>query len=176
MRIFISAVFLLLTLNAVALRAPGNYYDYQVGLSFGIGSSSAPKMKLGDHYGIMLRYHHHTVILRREDYSDIAIFTTSSYMLSHGISYGWTTSVKNAQCSFLIGGGMMDYRYNHGGNNIQRGSGLYGEATLCGMVNWRGNGIGLRFNANVNPLEPYFSAGFYIQAGWAWNKKSEIAN
>lgn len=158
-----------------AMRTPSNYYKYQAGVSFGIGSATAPKMGLGDHYGIMLRYKHHTVLLRREDYSDIAIFSISSFMLSHGASYGWTLSGKNAQCSFLFGGGFMDYRYNHG-SYVQYGSGGYAEATLCGMLNWRGNGIGLRFNANINPLEGYFSAGFFIQAGWAWNDREQIAD
>lgn len=152
--------------------APPAFYKYQIGISAGLGSNTAPKMKLGSHLAVNARVMHHAFGLRIENFGDIAIFQKASYMNFRGLYYGWAWAGEFAQCQVTGGGGFIDYQYNHG-TWLQVGTGLYGDVSITGLVNYRGNGLGVKLAGNINPLEGFISAAIFLQLGWAWKPENE---
>jgi hypothetical protein len=146
---------------------PATFYRNQVGVRFGVGDNTAPKMKIGYHIGVTVRAKHHTFEFHRENFGNIEIFQTSSYITLNGLFYGWTWAQRNAQFQLVAGGGSADYVFNHG-SEVERGAGLYAETSISGLLNFRGNGVGLKLAGNINPMEGFFSATVFIQCGWAW--------
>lgn len=152
--------------------SPDVVYDRQVGIRFGLGDNTAPKMKFGYHISVSARTKHHTFEFHHENFGNIEIFQASSYITLNGLFYGWTWAWQSAQFQVFAGGGSADYVYNHG-NQIERGAGLYGETSVTGLLNFRGNGVGLKVAGNINPMEGFVSASLFIQCGWAWNSGGE---
>lgn len=152
--------------------SPDVVYDRQVGIRFGLGDNTAPKMKFGYHISVSARTKHHTFEFHHENFGNIEIFQASSYITLNGLFYGWTWAWQSAQLQVVAGGGSADYVYNHG-NQIERGAGLYGETSVTGLLNFRGNGVGLKVAGNINPMEGFVSASLFIQCGWAWNSGGE---
>lgn len=154
---------------------PPAYFTYRVAINGGYASSTIPKMSLGSAIGLDAGYKHHNFGFRMQDYGDISIFAPSSYMELRGLYYGWSWTEQYVQCALTVGAGSFYYRYNRG-TWLEYGDGAYGEIALNGLVNCRGNGVGVRLAVNVNPLQTNISASIYAQLGWAWNSKKEKSN
>lgn len=170
MRILI--LLLLSSFNNLSAYQPECFYSKQLGIRVGIGDNTAPKMKAGYHISAALRVNHHTVEFHHENFGNIEIFQTSSYITLNGLFYGWTWAQRNTQLQIVAGCGAADYVFNHG-NLVERGSGLYGETSITGLLNYRGNGVGLKVAGNINPMEGFVSATLFLQGGWAWNDRKE---
>lgn len=151
---------------------PDVFFKNQVGIRFGVSDNTAPKMKLGYHLGVTARVKHHTFEFHHENFGNIEIFQVSSYITLNGIFYGWTWAQRNTQFQVIVGGGSADYVYNHD-NHIERGTGLYAESSISGLLNFRSNGVGLKLAGNINPMEGFVSAVLFVQIGWAWKTTRE---
>ena len=105
------------------------------------------------------------------------LITPKEYNQSDVIYFGVRRSKKHTSISLTAGvgrvemlkrtgilkNGLISTTYN---STIITTAGI--ELALKGTFNYRNNGVGVLFNANLNPESPFVGGYIFIQTGWNW--------
>jgi len=173
---FILLLFILVPgwwLNAGINRPPSVYYTFQVSATFGVSRISAPLTDFpGSHWGASMRYKNHTFGFRREwDGEFLKMWGEPLYYSRTGMFYEWTASRQSFQWGPQIAAGIIEYNSEVAGTASERKieNGFYAELAINGLLNARGNGIGVKGFVNFNRFTIFAGATVYLQIGYAWN-------
>jgi hypothetical protein len=156
-----------------------NYYKFGIHVWGGLSLAN-----IVSHYGIEAAYQNCLFGFHRNDYSELnLLISPQEYNRSYTLYGGLRKSGKYTSVSLTGGVGAVEIRkrttlISNGLISSTYDSETYNtfgvEFALKGNLTLRNNGIGIMFNANINPIESFFGAYLFIQAGWGWNAKKVV--
>jgi hypothetical protein len=144
------------------------YHTHQLGFEAGIGDNSAggTRFPFGSSVGGFYRYKNYMFGFRRDFFSDLNIFSPTTYYKYINGYLAFAFQKKNTFLSPQIGFGYFETNYLPNNSYINFGA----EISVNSTIHIRGNGLGMRIFSQFNNKSNYVGLILNTAIGWSWNK------